>query len=91
MENHTFIIKYDIILIDGSVIKDKEMKVKNCFNSLVAQCKLEKYLQKKHEDFKKLIVHSCSEDYLSTFGNIFGDSGNPFGNLFAGGDPWSRK
>lgn len=82
MENKTFIIKYKIVLISGQEIKDKEMKVKNCYNGVTAQVKLEKYLQKKHTEFKQLIVHSCCEDYLSAFNNIFG--GTNFNDIFGG-------
>ena len=88
----TYIVKYEIHLNDRSVIRDKEMKVKRCSMSVEAQCKLEKYLKKKYDNFKKLIVHSCEEDYLSSFtdqfGEMFGGTGNPpaggfpFGNMF---------
>jgi len=88
MENKTFIIKYKIVLISGQEIKDKEMKVKNCYNGVAAQVKLEKYLQKKHEEFKQLIVSSCKEDPMSAFGTMFGTKGNPFGDIFAGGNPF---
>jgi len=83
----TYIIKYEIHLKDGSVIRDKEMKVKKCTFGVEAQCKLEKYLKKKHDTFKKLIVQSCKEDIMSMFGDIF-DGGN-FDNLFAGGNKFN--
>ena len=86
MGNTTFIVKYKIVLNSGQEIRDKEMKVKNCFNGVGAQVKLEKDLKKKHEDFKQLIVYSCCEDYLSAFNNMF--DGENFGNLFAGGNPF---
>jgi len=84
----TYNIKYEIHLNDGSVIRDKEIKVKRCEMGVEAQCKLEKYLKKKYDNFKKLIVHSCNEDVMSMFDNMFTGDGNPtaggfpFGNMF---------
>jgi hypothetical protein len=90
MENKTFIIKYEIILVN-SVIKNKEIKVYHCFNSVGAQCKLEKYLQKNHEDFKQLIVHSCKEDIMGIFDDMFNNlfDGNDF--FTACGSTWRPK
>lgn len=86
MENKTFIIKYEIILLDNSVIKDKEIKVKRCFNSIGAQCKLEDYLKKKYSSFNKLIVKSCEQDYMDNiFGGNIDDFGDIFGKMFGGG------
>ena len=88
MTQDTFVIKYEIVLLNESPIKNKEMKVKNCFNSIEAQCKLEKFLKKKHNDFKQLIVHSCEKDVMSMFDDMFG-ANNPFsGSGSAGGAKW---
>jgi hypothetical protein len=81
MESKTYVIKYEIILSDDSIIKDKEIKIKRCFSSVEAQCKLEKFLSKKYEKFKRQVVHSCDEDIISIFNNMFGNgSSNPFGS-----------
>jgi hypothetical protein len=82
----TYNIKYEIHLNDGSVIRDKEIKVKRCTISIEAQCKLEKYLKKKNDKFKKLVVHSCKEDIMSMFDDIFPGTGIPT----AGGFPFGN-
>jgi hypothetical protein len=94
----TYNVKYEIHLNDGSVISNKEMKVKNCSLGVEAQCKLEKYLIKKNSNFSKLVVHSCTEDIMSAFDGMFGDKANPFGNMFdgmgdftAGGSAFGKK
>jgi len=86
----TYIVKYEIHFNDGSKIKDKEMKVKNCEIAIGAQVKLEKYLKKKYDNFESLVVHSCKEDIMSAFNSIFdGDTfggGSPFGGNSSFGD-----
>ena len=83
----TYIVKYEIHLNDGSVIRDKEMKVKRCSMSVEAQCKLEKYLKKKYDKFKRLVVNSCEEDIMSMFDDMF-NTGT--GNPTAGGFPFGN-
>ena len=82
----TYNIKYEIHLTDGSIIGDKEMNVKKCIFAFEAQCKLEKFLKKKYQNFKRLIVHSCNEDVMSMFNDLFPGcntaGGAPFGNMF---------
>lgn len=77
-----FIIKYEIILTNESIIRNKEIKVSKCFSNIEAQVKLEKYLIKKHNEFKQLVVHSCTEDFMSGFDDIFNGFGNGFGDIF---------
>ncbi len=69
MENKTYLLKYEIHLVDSSPLLGKEMKVKNCMSELHAKCKLAEYLERKYINFSKLIVNSCKEDY--DLGNIF--------------------
>lgn len=40
-------------------------------SDLHAKVKLEDYLKRKHKDFEKLVVVSCTEDIFSIFGDIF--------------------
>jgi hypothetical protein len=85
MDEKKYIIKYTIELVDALPLTNKEIKISNCMNDLHAKIRLEKYLEKKYINFKKLIVHTCKEDYLNSFGNMFGNSNdfsNIFGNLF---------
>lgn len=72
MNKKTFLIKYDIILKDGPNIFNKEIKIKNCMNAVHSQIRLEEYLKRKYINFKKLIVHSCKDDVLSIFEDMFG-------------------
>ena len=79
-----YIIKYEILLQNGTKISNKEIKINNCISEIEAQVKLEKYLIKKNPNFKQLIVHSCTEDILSAFDNMFGnifDNNNIFNNF----------
>lgn len=87
-------IKYRIIFSDNSVSEDHEIKINNCYSNSHARIKLEKYLQKKYDNFKKLIVDKCFEltgDPLKDNfkGTIFedllnGKKNNPFNNPFSG-------
>ena len=64
----TYIVKYEIHLNDRSVIRDKEMKVKRCSMSVEAQCKLEKYLKKKYDNFSiYAVIFFFSLDYIWFF------------------------
>jgi hypothetical protein len=87
----TYSVKYEIYLTNGSVIKDKEMNVKKCTNGVDAQVKLEKYLKKKYDNFKQLIVQSCKEDTMSAFNDMFGDIFSGTGNPTAGGFPFGKN
>lgn len=84
-----YVIKYEIHLENGSIIKDKEIKVDCCESNVGAQIKLEKYLIKKYTQFKQLVVHSCSEDVMSMFDDILGGKG--FRNIFAGGSSFGKN
>ena len=83
MENDkpkTYLISYNIYFSDGTISQEHEIKVKNAYNKVHSQIKLEGYLKKKHKDnFKALHVISCNEDYLGIF-SMFGKD-NPFSAL----------
>lgn len=81
--NEKFIIKYEILLEGASPLKNKEIKIDKCASSFHAQVRLEEYLKKKYSNFKQLIVHSCTKDYMSNLGDM-GDIMNQFGDLFGG-------
>ena len=76
-----FNIKYRIIFIDNSFSEDHEININNCINSSIAHIKLEKYLNKKYNNFKKLIVDSCTEfkSNQDKLNDIFGQY-NPYKN-----------
>jgi len=87
--NKTYLVKYRVLLEDADPIEDKETKVKKCFSGVQAQIKLEGYLKKKYKNFKKLIVSECKEDI--SLENLFGQFGDQFGDLFAGGNLFGGK
>lgn len=62
-----FIINYKVELKSG--VYSKKMKVKNQLSGLNAKVNLERFLEKKHIDFKRLVIVSCTEDNLIT--NLF--------------------
>lgn len=77
-----YIVKYEIIFDDGKTLKGKEIKIAKCLSELQAQIRLEDYLKRKYINFKQLIVIECKQDvddFLSQFGDIFGNSANFFG------------
>ena len=60
-------IKYNVILF-SEVKYDKEIIVKNKDNELIAKVSLEDYLKRKYGDeFRQLIITSCSPDYANVF------------------------
>ena len=68
-----FLITYNVVL-DNEILYDKQIKVKNKDNELIAKCSLEDYLKKKHGDlFRQLIITNCSQDYFTrtTVDDIF--------------------
>lgn len=76
-----FIIDYDVQLTSGTLF-NKQIKVKNKENELVAKCSLEDYLRRKYGDsFVSLTITKCNEDIVNKFEEIFGfnNSSNPFG------------
>jgi len=84
MSNKTFIVDYEVVLKDNTRITNKQIKVKNCTNDLFAKLKLEKeFISKKYPGYKQLVITSCKEDYLSIFGDMFGNgfTGSPKGNM----------
>lgn len=71
----TFTINYNIVLKSGT-ITNKQIRVKNKENELIAKCSLEDYLRKKYgNDFIKLIITKCIQssfdDILDIFNGIF--------------------
>ena len=66
-----FLITYNVVL-DNEILYDKQIKVKNKDNELIAKCSLEDYLKKKHGDlFRQLIITNCSQDTEITVDDIF--------------------
>lgn len=66
----TYSIDY-IIHFTSKPQESHTIKVKNSMSDLHAKVKLEDYLKRKHKDFEKLVVVSCTEDIFSIFGDIF--------------------
>ena len=76
-----FIIDYNIQLTSGTLF-NKQIKVKNKENELIAKCSLEDYLRRKYGDsFVSLTITRCNEDIVSKFEEMFGSNNlnNPFG------------
>lgn len=71
-------IKYNLVL-SSEILYDKEIKVKNKDNELIAKVSLEDYLKRKYgNSFRQLVIISCLsdnpfEDLL--FNTIFGGFG----------------
>jgi len=70
-----YTIKYEIYLNDNKSILDKEINIDHCSNSLEAQIRLEKYLIKKYDNFKRLVVINCKlfNPINDMFGEVFKD------------------
>lgn len=66
----TYLIDY-ILHLKGKPQESHTIKVKNSMSDLHAKVKLEDYLKRKHKDFEKLVVVSCTEDIFSIFSNAF--------------------
>lgn len=70
----TFIINYNIVLKSGT-ITNKQIKVKNKENELMAKCSLEDYLRRKYgNNFIELIITKCTQsfnDISDIFNGIF--------------------
>jgi len=64
-----YIIEYKVELITGTATG--KIRVKNQLSELNAKVNLERYLIKKHINFKRLYVKSCREDNI--FGGLFND------------------
>ena len=76
-----FIIDYNIQLTSGTLF-NKQIRVKNKENELIAKCSLEDYLRRKYDDsFVSLTITRCNEDIVSKFEEMFGSNNlnNPFG------------
>lgn len=57
-------INYNVVLFN-EILYDKEIKVKNKDNELMAKCSLEDYLRRKHGDaFRQLIITKCVPEYF---------------------------
>ena len=69
-----FTINYNIVLKSGT-ITNKQIRVKNKENELIAKCSLEDYLRRKYgNDFIKLIITKCTQpfsDISDFFNGIF--------------------
>jgi hypothetical protein len=75
----TFIITYKIFDNKNNIIKSGSMKCKNKYTDLEAKISLEAFLKKKYNNFYKLVVVSCKEDYM--FSNI-NDIFSNFSDIF---------
>ena len=76
-----FIIDYNIQLTSGTLF-NKQIRVKNKENELIAKCSLEDYLRRKYgNSFVSLTITRCNEDIVSKFEEMFGynNLNNPFG------------
>lgn len=57
-------INYNVVLFN-EILYDKEIKVKNKDNELMAKCSLEDYLRRKHGDaFRQLIITKVYQSIL---------------------------
>lgn len=69
-----FTINYNIVLKSGT-ITNKQIRVKNKENELIAKCSLEDYLRRKYgNDFIGLIITKCTQS--------FGDISDFFNGIF---------
>lgn len=71
----TFIFNRQFQVQVNEILYDKEIKVKNKDNELMAKCSLEDYLRRKHGDaFRQLIITKCVPEYFNDrlFNGIFG-------------------
>jgi len=70
-----YLIEYVVYDKDNRIIKEGTIRVKNQPNDFIAKVKLEKYLQKKYNNFGSLYVKSCTLDIPNLFGssNMFKD------------------
>lgn len=69
----TFLIDYNVVTTSGTIY-NKQIKVKNKDNELIAKCSLENYLRRKYGDnFVKLVIINCVKDDFDLFSTIFGD------------------
>ena len=74
----TYLISYNVIL-SNNTLEDKQIKVKNKDNELMAKCALEDYLRKKYkDDFRQLVISKCESDIMSSFADLFGISNDLF-------------
>ena len=74
----TYLISYNVILSNGT-LEDKQIKVKNKDNELMAKCALEDYLKRKYkDDFRQLVISKCEDDIVSSFAEMFGMSNDLF-------------
>lgn len=75
-----FIIDYNIQLTSGTLF-NKQIRVKNKENELIAKCSLEDYLRRKYGDsFVSLTITRCNADIVGKFEEMFGSNNlnNPF-------------
>lgn len=68
----TFTINYNIVLKSGT-ITNKQIRVKNKENELIAKCSLEDYLRRKYgNNFIELIITKCTQSF-NDISNIFNE------------------
>ena len=66
MKTNTYIIHYGMYY-GADKYKSGKMKIKNCLSEAHAKVKLEKFLIKKTEGFKNMVVYACTLDDLGFF------------------------
>ena len=83
-QRQNYIISYTAYDKSGKVLKaDGQMRVKNKLSKFEAQCSFEEHLKKKYANFGKLVVHSCTVDFM---GGMFGNQDiiDNFNKIFGG-------
>ena len=74
----TYLISYNVIL-SNDTLEDKQIKVKNKDNELMAKYALEDYLKRKYkDDFRQLVISKCESDIVSSFAELLGMSNDLF-------------
>jgi len=65
-QGHTYLVEY-CVYWGSTAHRTGRIKVKNCMSEAHAKVKLEKYMQKKHQDFRQLVVYRCTKDTFGLF------------------------
>jgi len=66
----TYIIKYALKIKDGTIIRQRTIKVKNKRDKLDAKISLDRHLSRRFT-YDKMVVYSCEPDTTSFFNDIF--------------------
>ena len=73
-KNNNYLIEFTCFDRDEKILSAGKMRVKNKESDIAAKVGLERYLQKQHKGFGRLVVKSCQAEHplASIFGNIPG-------------------